>query len=522
MALNNYMDSISPARNSLIYDNNFGTNVDRPYVRGMTTFLPQPMAGNITQDDLYPLQSSLQTPQLNSPVNTPNVQSFAKGGKVENKKTKSKDLDFMNPYPSLAEMIRQQGGEEDVILAHINPLEAEMLSVLSQGGRTNPITGLPQFGFFDSPGKWFKSVAGPATGMIIGNMILPGLGGIIGGALGGAAASKIRGRKDIGQAALRGAAMATMAPSLSSIAGAGASHLGLSQAGQALTNYGAQNAILPSLGLTSERLSGLPSSLGFSGMPTAGSQMPGEQVTSNSSKGMDLNLGKAAVQATGEGENPSWLGKWLEPKNALTALTVAGAFANRPKKETPEKKGADLALQQKAYEAALQLSPQERALKEADLLGEKQMLRRLERNKYLAEERFNVNKIHRRTHDPDEYERTKKWFSYYDNPAFHGNPLLMAHGGSIPQMMIPTEVPMPEGLGRYLSGPNGGQEDIVPIKGAQGEFIIPADVVAHAGDGNNEAGAKKFELLIANLRKAKGTKNKLPPKAKSLIHYMKK
>ena len=80
------MDSM---RNPILMDNNFGSNVTRPYVKGMTTYLPQPMAGNITQDDLYPLQSSLQTPQLNAPVSTPNVQNYAEGGRVEKKHKKS-------------------------------------------------------------------------------------------------------------------------------------------------------------------------------------------------------------------------------------------------------------------------------------------------------------------------------------------------------------------------------------------------------------------------------------------------
>jgi hypothetical protein len=71
---------------------------------------------------------------------------YAEGGMVKESKKKKKDVN--NPYISLAEMIRQQGSGEDSILAHINPLEAAMLQEMGGSGTTNPITGLPQFGFF--------------------------------------------------------------------------------------------------------------------------------------------------------------------------------------------------------------------------------------------------------------------------------------------------------------------------------------------------------------------------------------
>jgi hypothetical protein len=51
-----------------------------------------------------------------------------------------------NPYPSLAEMIRQQGRNGDTVLAHINPIEAQILKDLGGSGRINPKTGIPEFG----------------------------------------------------------------------------------------------------------------------------------------------------------------------------------------------------------------------------------------------------------------------------------------------------------------------------------------------------------------------------------------
>lgn len=74
--------------------------------------------------------------------------------------------------------------------------------------------------------------------------------------------------------------------------------------------------------------------------------------------------------------------------------------------------------------------------------------------------------------------------------------------------------------GGYFGGSTKGQDDQINAKLSDGEFVIPADVVADVGDGNNDAGAKEFYSLIKNVRKHKNKKHGLPPKAKSLQSYM--
>ncbi len=62
--------------------------------------------------------------------------------------------------------------------------------------------------------------------------------------------------------------------------------------------------------------------------------------------------------------------------------------------------------------------------------------------------------------------------------------------------------------GRYLNGATDGMADRVPanIDGKQpaalsdGEFVIPADVVSHLGNGNSNAGAKALHDMMANVR----------------------
>lgn len=65
------------------------------------------------------------------------------------------------------------------------------------------------------------------------------------------------------------------------------------------------------------------------------------------------------------------------------------------------------------------------------------------------------------------------------------------------------------GGGRYLDGATDGMADVVParISGGQearlsdGEFVVPADVVSHLGNGNSDAGAKQLHAMMTRVRK---------------------
>jgi hypothetical protein len=65
--------------------------------------------------------------------------------------------------------------------------------------------------------------------------------------------------------------------------------------------------------------------------------------------------------------------------------------------------------------------------------------------------------------------------------------------------------------GRYLQGSTDGMADEIPssIDGEQpaalshGEFVVPADVVSHLGNGNSEAGAEKLYEMMARIRQAR-------------------
>ena len=51
-----------------------------------------------------------------------------------------------------------------------------------------------------------------------------------------------------------------------------------------------------------------------------------------------------------------------------------------------------------------------------------------------------------------------------------------------------------------------GADDDVPIMASEGEYVIPAKIVALLGDGNSQAGAKVLDSLVNQLDQVELTK----------------
>jgi len=327
----------------------------------------------------------------------------------------------------ILEQVRKKGRNGDTILAHINPLEAKMLKRAGGSGTINPKTGLPEFGLLSNPKKWFKSVIGPGVGAVVGNMLLPGLGGVIGGAAGGAFGSKVRGRKDAGQAALRGAAMGAMLPTAAGLAGTGANAMGAKGAGHALTKYGNVNALLPSIGL-----GGNESTAAYGGNALM-SKMYG--ANSNGSALENYNRDHMSGVSAGDDydDDLSFTDKLgrntknflTKPKNLLslgtTGLTLYDRInAPKPKKElTPTQRGKA----SKEEMLAARLTPAEMAEQEQYELAMEQARRRNSRKKFLPEERIDIEPLYNRVSSPQEYAQSGRWINYYNNPNFTGQPI---------------------------------------------------------------------------------------------------
>ena len=80
--------------------------------------------------------------------------------------------------------------------------------------------------------------------------------------------------------------------------------------------------------------------------------------------------------------------------------------------------------------------------------------------------------------------------------------------------------------GRMLKGPGDGMSDDIPgmIAGKQparladGEFVVPADVVSHLGNGSTDAGAKKLYSMMDSVRKARTGSKKQGKQIKAERH----
>jgi hypothetical protein len=89
-------------------------------------------------------------------------------------------------------------------------------------------------------------------------------------------------------------------------------------------------------------------------------------------------------------------------------------------------------------------------------------------------------------------------------------PVEAAQGGLMASGGITTLGSYSDG-GRLLKGPGDGMSDNIPAtianrqpaRLADGEFVIPADVVSHLGNGSTDAGAKQLYKMMDRIRHAR-------------------
>jgi hypothetical protein len=102
---------------------------------------------------------------------------------------------------------------------------------------------------------------------------------------------------------------------------------------------------------------------------------------------------------------------------------------------------------------------------------------------------------------------------YIGNNQYIPNPVVKAAaGGGISGLGMQHMAPNHYAAGgKYLHGPGDGMSDNIKanIDGhqearlADGEFVIPADVVSHIGNGSSNAGAKKLHKMMDRIRHAR-------------------
>ena len=126
-----------------------------------------------------------------------------------------------------------------------------------------------------------------------------------------------------------------------------------------------------------------------------------------------------------------------------------------------------------------------------------------------------INKINNTPAQDTSQYSTDPWADYASAMSgFYGYP--MAKGGRVPKFAggggIGSMAEYAAG-GKLLDGPGDGMSDSIPavIKGKQpqraaladGEFVIPADVVSHLGNGSTKAGSRKLYDMMNKVRKAR-------------------
>jgi hypothetical protein len=450
---------------------------------------------------------------------------------------------------SLAQELRSYGRNGDTILAHINPKEAGILKALGGSGTINPVTGLPEYFFkavsravaapFKAVNEVVKAipVIGPAIdrGLVsldkaIGNTIpggwntlaqtalaftplgLPAKVGLA--ALGGSGAFGKEGKFNFQKALLSGA----MA-------------YGMNQLTAGLQNAGS-TAYDPSTGLTSATAQTPVTGSGdvFSGL--AGSGGPPVEVAPELFKAAQSNI------------DPSFL-------EGMSASDVAGAnvlpsVPNAPAPSFLQQTGANLSAAGKGITNLSGLGTgtiSEAASKFAapvttagmTALGVGAMgLASLDAQEKALNEQLQQGQV-----NDTEYSRQMALIAdgrRRAEEAVRANPYQFARGGQVDDelggdysAMGMDQGNLQKGLfgmnyamggnvstqPRFLSGGGDGMSDSIParIEGKQearladGEFVVPADVVSHLGNGSSKAGAKRLYSMMDRVRHERtGTK----------------
>ncbi|NBW12233.1 MAG: DUF4214 domain-containing protein [Caulobacteraceae bacterium] len=367
-----------------------------------------------------------------------------------------------------AEEMAQKGRFGDTMLAHISPEEAQMLQAAGGAGTINPHTGLPEYF------SWRKLLKGvgkilpfvlPFTGIGLGaQALISGLSGAVSGEKG----------FDFKRGLMSGLMSYGMG-SLAQGAGAAGTTVGADQAAQAAlsTDVGraAANNIDPLL-RESMTASQVASQAGITpaATPTYGNIF-------SSDRGVLSQLGEN-IQAAGQGA----MGAATGAPGAREAFT-AGQGSVFGKQISPTMAAGATAVGMGGVKAADEMN------------------------------QFELQQAMAAAKTEEERERYRQLFLRTLGQVYAGGGMTglsaLAAGGATG----PANAP------RTINGAGDGMSDSVPatIEGIQearladGEFVIPADVVADLGNGSSSAGSKKLYAMMDRIRHARHGTTKQPP-----------
>jgi hypothetical protein len=379
--------------------------------------------------------------------------TFAKGGIVSLKKEASK--------------VAAAGRGGDTILAHINPMEADMLKRMGGRGTINPKTGLPEFGFWKTVGNIFKIGA-----QIVGTAILtPFVGPIAAGAIVSGATALLSGAKpaDALKSALIGGTL-------------GGITAGFSGSGSFTENAFAGGSLFGSGPAASPMLDWMKStSVGeklFGSIPTPG--------------GAEAAAGAAAPDAAKVAAGPGGGEVYsADPSKAVTAQAIKptvspSVFSSEGIKSLWSNYKVPIMLGGGAL--LLGMGQNKEEIKPSlvgggktgtDLLSEKP-------------EAYGFNAAKFAQVYPQSPPSVFPGGGYI-SPTTRFAPAPTPNFG---QIRYPTTGIMSAKAGGAINGPGSGTSDSIPARLSDGEFVMTAKAVRGAGKGDRMKGARKmYELM---------------------------
>jgi hypothetical protein len=473
---------------------------------------------------------------VNTGVNMGRTMGFAEGG-----------------VASLANQVQSKGRGQDTMLVHMTPGEVKGLQALamSQGGSLtiNPQTGLPEAGFLSSilpmiagfalGPAGFALMSAPMAGLTVGAMTGIATGSLKKGLMAGLGAY---GGAGIGEG-LVGAANATTPVTTGAEAGlTSASEMAASNLSpealnanmltpEAITQSGinspyykmAQSNIDPGLlegmggtpGMTAQQVATAPVINPTPSIPT--SPTTGFESAGTGFKNM-FDTGQVGTDARSAFMKAT-------PTGSLTAAgtTVASALTPEPAPLQTSKsfiRGYDLDITNPS--GTPMYTPQ-------DTREREQVRYAFSPRPIYEAAQGGLTALNGQTYD-DEYGRDeyapggsvkkRKVTSLRGNPYYK-----FAQDRKDSSMEAAVEQNFAKGgLGavlppRFLSGGGDGMSDSIKarIGGVQearladGEFVVPADVVSHLGNGSSKAGAKKLYAMMDKIRKARTGRTRQAP-----------
>jgi len=421
---------------------------------------------------------------------------------------------------SIAQELQNYGREGDTMLAHINPQEAAMLKAMGGSGTINPVTGLPEYKI----GKVFKAVTRPVEKIAkgvekavirpIGDVVKPILPYVqyIAPFIPGVNAAYAAGLGALGSGFAQGGGFNFRRGLMGGMTAYGLSNLytGMQAAGGAGTTGASAATAPPPVEL------GVPGSEAIAGeVAQTGLRTPGvfDQVMAGDFSGAASSVGDSISQGISSGYN---------------AITNPNTYANMGDKFATQMSDAGQGLKNltgvgdttmTAKDAASAFGKQFGTGSAMGIYGGvtgAQALDEYDEMKNQADLAAAKNETERAA-IMDRIEQSRQ----RGIAAVKANPYMFAQGGSVDDeagfddfnymdggIAAMAKGGMPP---RFLSGGGDGMSDDIkatingkqPARLADGEFVIPADVVSHLGNGSSKAGAKKLYSMMDRVRHAR-------------------